>query len=64
MDENVWRDYVKEDYNGAFVLWIDQSTDPLLAAHNSNGVCFAMALLIKWGSLVPVYLLTTYGMLF
>lgn len=44
MDENVWRDYVKEDYNGAFVLWIDQSTDPLLAAHNSNGVCFAMAL--------------------
>lgn len=43
MDEQIWRENVQE-YNGAFVLWIDQSTDPLLTQHNSNGVCLAMAL--------------------
>lgn len=42
MDEQVWRENVQE-YNGAFVLWIDQSSDPLLKQHNSNGVCLAMA---------------------
>ena len=43
MDEQVWRENVRE-YNGAFVLWIDQSSDPLLAQHNSDGVCLALAL--------------------
>lgn len=42
MDEQEWRNNVKK-YNGAFVVWVDQSTDPLLLAENSKGVCFAMA---------------------
>lgn len=43
MDKQTWRDYV-EKYKGAFVNWVDQSTDPLLKANNSRGVCFAMSL--------------------
>lgn len=37
-----WIEYVKK-YEGAFVIWVDQSTDPRLKVHNSNGVCWAMA---------------------
>ncbi|THU38329.1 hypothetical protein FAM09_16775 [Niastella caeni] len=44
MDKETWRKYVVEDNKGAFVLWIDQSTEPLLKVNNSKGVCFAMAI--------------------
>jgi hypothetical protein len=43
MNEQTWRGYV-EKYQGAFVVWVDQSTDPLLKDNNSGGVCFAMSL--------------------
>ena len=43
MDKQTWRTYV-EKYKGAFVVWVDQSTDPLLKANNSRGVCFAMSI--------------------
>lgn len=43
MNEQTWRNYV-EKYQGAFVVWVDQSTDTLLNVNNSGGVCFAMAL--------------------
>ena len=43
MDKQTWREYV-EKYKGAFVVWVDQSTDPLLKANNSGGVCFAMSI--------------------
>jgi hypothetical protein len=43
MDKQTWRTYV-DKYKGAFVVWVDQSTDPLLKANNSKGVCFAMSI--------------------
>jgi hypothetical protein len=43
MDKQTWRKYVEQN-DGAFVSWIDQSTDPLLKANNSGGVCFAMSI--------------------
>ena len=43
MDKETWRTYV-EKYKGAFVVWVDQSTDPLLKVNNSRGVCFAMSI--------------------
>jgi hypothetical protein len=43
MDKETWRTYV-EKYKGAFVVWVDQSTDSLLKAYNSKGVCFAMSI--------------------
>ena len=42
MDKETWIQYV-ENYDGAFVVWIDQGTDPRLKVHNSKGVCWAMA---------------------
>lgn len=42
MDKETWIEYV-ENYGGAFVVWIDQGTDPRLKVHNSKGVCWAMA---------------------
>jgi len=42
MDKDIWRKDV-EKYGGAFVIWIDQGTDPRLKVHNSNGVCYGMA---------------------
>lgn len=43
MDKETWRTYV-EKYNGTIGVWVDQSTDPLLKAYNSDGVCFAMSI--------------------
>jgi hypothetical protein len=42
MSEQTWRETVKK-YEGAFVVWVDQGTDPLLKANSSKGVCFAMS---------------------
>jgi hypothetical protein len=42
MDKETWRENV-ENYQGAFVIWIDQGTDPRLKVHNSKGVCWGMA---------------------
>ncbi|WP_103068628.1 YopT-type cysteine protease domain-containing protein [Aquimarina sediminis] len=42
MDKQTWIDIVKK-YKGAFVVWVDQSSDSLLKEINSNGVCAAMA---------------------
>lgn len=43
MDKQIWIANV-EKYGGAFVVWVDQSTDTLIKAENSGGVCGAMAL--------------------
>jgi hypothetical protein len=38
----IWLEKVKK-HTGALFVWVDQSTDPLLKANSSKGVCFAMA---------------------
>ncbi|MEM9679838.1 MAG: YopT-type cysteine protease domain-containing protein [Bacteroidota bacterium] len=42
MSEQTWKTNVKK-YNGAFVVWVDQSSDTLLKEENSKGVCAAMS---------------------
>jgi hypothetical protein len=42
MDEKRWREYVRK-YDGAFVIWVDQGTDPLVKDRNLEGICFVMA---------------------
>ena len=38
-----WEQKANDADGGLLYLWVDQSTDQLLKAKNSNGVCFAMA---------------------